>query len=213
MRHLLYDHAIDEPAMIVCFENLLLESLPQENVQDMRLRFLFDEHSRTRLQEVLHEEGGDLCRVKFAWHLAGSQEAAKSIETEGIRCDDGHCACGRYGRGGYVATSAAKAHAYADSEGQGGDRYIFLLMVLPEEDVLKGERGTRPSRTAADLPSFPTEYCFVDQSRIHCVCRIDYNWVPTGRRAKKTTAGGHVRAWRTRSQTGVSVTTAAPAAA
>lgn len=203
MRHLLFEPIIDEPTMIGCLESLLFESLPPENVQDLNWRFLVEDGSRKRFQDALQQEGGHLSRVLFAWHLAGTAAAAKAIEIEGIRCDDGHCACGRYGRGGYVATSAAKAHAYADSEGQGGERHLFLVLILPEEEVLRGERGTRPSRTAADLPSFPTEYCFVDQSRIHCVCRLDYTWVPTGRRAKKTTAGGHVRAWRTSSRVGV----------
>jgi len=122
--------------------------------------------------------------------------AAAAIETCGIRCDDGHCACGRYGRGGYVATSAAKANAYADSDGAGGWRHLFLVLALPEEDVVKGERGVRPPCTAADLPSHPTEYCFVDEDRLHCVCRMDYQWAPTGRRHKIATSGGHTRAWR-----------------
>lgn len=198
IRHLLFDPVIDEQAMNNCLETLLFDSLPLDNVDNLRPMFLGDDASRRRFQDMLHQDGDThLSRVRFAWHLAGSAAAAKAIETEGISCHEGHCACGRYGRGGYVATSAAKAHAYADSEGQGGERHIFLALILPEEDVLRGERGIRPARTAADLPSCPTEFCFVDQARIHCVFRVDYTWVPTGRRAKKTTVGGHVRAWRT----------------
>jgi len=173
----------------------MMESLPAENLQNIRPMALHSRRSRDEFLQRLEEEGGDYSRIRFAWHLCGSAAAARAIQTEGIRCDEGHCMCGRYGRGGYVAMTAAKANAYGDSDSD-GDRHIFLVLAIPEDDVVRGERGTRPPRTAADLPSCPTEYCFVDQSRLHCICRVDYTWVPTGRRTKLFTAGGHVRAWR-----------------
>lgn len=197
---ILLEPTADLQAATALVEELLFESLPAENVQGLRQHFLSDGPSKERFVDALQREGGDSGRVKLAWHLAGSATAAKAIETEGIRCDDGHCACGRYGRGGYLATSASKANAYADSACNGGERHVFFALVLPEEELLRGERGTRPVRTASDLPSHPTEYCFVDQARVHCVCRLDYSWVSTGRRSKKTTAGDHVRAWRSSSR-------------
>jgi len=177
-------------------EELLFHDLPSENVQALNVTVLQDQNSRTAFLAKLQDDGGKISRVRIAWHLAGGAAAAAAIETRGIRCDDGHCACGRYGRGGYVATSAAKANAYADSDGAGGWRHLFLVLALPDEDVVKGERGFRPRCTAADLPSHPTEYCFVDEDRLHCVCRMDYQWAPTGRRPKVATSGGHTRAWR-----------------
>jgi len=177
-------------------EELLCHDLPSENVQALSITILQDQKSRNAFRTKLQDDGGKISRVRIAWHLAGGAAAAAAIETCGIRCDDGHCACGRYGRGGYVATSAAKANAYADSDGAGGWRHLFLVLALPEEDVVKGERGVRPLCTAADLPSHPTEYCFVDEDRLHCVCRMDYQWAPTGRRPKVATSGGHTRAWR-----------------
>mmetsp|Transcript_135052 Transcript_135052/g.269498 ORF Transcript_135052/g.269498 Transcript_135052/m.269498 type:complete len:799 (-) Transcript_135052:316-2712(-) len=177
-------------------EELLFHDLPSENVQALNITVLQDQNSRSAFLAKLQDDGGKISRVRIAWHLAGGAAAAAAIETRGIRCDDGHCACGRYGRGGYVATSAAKANAYADSDGAGGWRHLFLVMALPEEDVVRGERGFRPPCTAADLPSHPTEYCFVDEARLHCVCRMDYQWAPTGRRPKVATSGGHTRAWR-----------------
>lgn len=177
-------------------EKMFFESMPIDNVQDLRCEALDDARSRGAFMRVLAEEGGDLSRIRMAWHLAGSSAAATAIATDGIRCDDGHCMCGRYGRGGYVATNAAKSNAYADSEVNGSVRHLFLVLALPEPQVLPGERGLRPRRTAADLPSHPTEYCFVDPERLHCVCRLTYSWVPTGRRSKVLTAGNHARAWR-----------------
>jgi len=181
-------------------EAMFLDSLPAENVQSLTVVPLQNDASKERFLNLIRFDGSEFSRVRFAWHLAGSSAAAQSIETEGIRCDDGHCSCGRYGRGGYVATSAAKAHAYSDSDGNGGERHLFLVLILPEEELIKGERGTRPKSTAADLPSHPTEYCFVNPARLHCVCRLDYSWVPTGRRPKVATAGGHCRAWRSQLQ-------------
>lgn len=180
-------------------ERLLFETLPPENVEVLKITPLHNARSRQLFLNLLHEEGGNVSLVRLAWHLAGNAVAADAIQAEGIRCDTRHCTCGRYGRGGYVATSAAKANAYADSECDSGNRHLFLVLVLPEEEVARGKRGTRPLSTAVDYPGHPTEYCFVDDARLHCVCRVDYLWLPTGRREKVTTSGGHVRAWRTRS--------------
>jgi hypothetical protein len=180
-------------------EDLLFESLPKENVHDVRVAPLQNEQSQQSFLNLLRAEGNRMGRIRITWHLAGSTAAAQAIEVDGIRCDEEHCHCGRYGRGGYVATSASKASAYADSDCAGGQRCLFLVLALPEKEVIRGESGTRPSQTAADLPSHPTEYCFVDNDRLHCVCRVDYSWAPTGMRVKFATAGGHCRAWRSRS--------------
>lgn len=177
-------------------KDLLFESLPKENVHDIHVVALQNDKSREAFLSVLRAEGNRTGRIRFAWHLAGSASAAQAIEIDGIRCAEGHCHCGRYGRGGYVATSASKANAYADSDCAGGERCLFLVLALPEKEVIRGECGTRPAKTAADLPSYPTEYCFVDEARLHCVCRVDYSWAPTGMRSKIATAGGHCRAWR-----------------
>jgi len=187
-------------AVCATAESLLFESLPTENVQGLKSVPLDNIESRDQFLKKIRAEGSDTSRIRIAWHLAGSAAAARAIESEGIRCDDGHCACGRYGRGGYVATSAAKANAYADSDGYGGERHMFVVLSLPGDELVRGERGTRPPCTAADLPSHPTEYCFVDPARLHCVCRLEYTWVPTGRRPKVATAGGHCRAWRSSSR-------------
>merc|ERR1719204_2727714 len=75
-------------------EDLFFDSLPRDNVDDLRLVALSNSRSRDMFMRTLVEEGGDTSRV---------------------RCDEGHCVCGRYGRGGYVATSPSKANVYADS--------------------------------------------------------------------------------------------------
>jgi len=173
-------------------EELLFESLPRENVAELRVELVGAEWSRRRFVQALRADGGRWSRVRVTWHLPGSAQAISAITESGICCDEEHCACGRYGRGGYVALSAAKANAYADSDGEGGTRHLFLVLALPEEETVYGERGLRPSRTAADLPSHPTEYCFVDAARLHCACLLTYRWVATGRREKVTTAGPRV---------------------
>ena len=180
---------------------MLIRSLPHENVQDLQISMLPNHASRDAFLETLLGDAGagssGLNRVRVTWHCAGGAAAADAIQVEGIRCsDDGRCARGRYGRGGYVASCAAKANAYAGSEGAGGQRHLFLVLALPEEELYKGERGQRASRTVADCPAHPTEYCFVDESRLLCVCRLDFHWVPTGRRPKVATAGNHAHAWR-----------------
>jgi len=189
--------ADDPEGVCALASHLMFKGLPSENVEDFTPTALVKTSTHTAFLATLQADGGDISRIRIAWHLAGSAAAAASIESTGIRCDDGHCACGRYGRGGYVATCASKANAYAESSS--GLRHLFLVLINPEDELIKGERGSRPKRTAADLPSHPTEYCFVDPSRLHCVCRMDYTWVPTGRRAKVASAGNHVRAWRLQS--------------
>jgi len=181
----------------VIAKDLLFDSLPRENVQNLRIVSLHDEISRAAFLRRMHDEGAKASRIRITWHLTCNEASAGAIEAQGIRCEEGHCAHGRYGRGGYVATSAAKANAYADSDGNGGMRRLFLVLALPEEEVVRGERGLRPSCTAADFPSHPTEYCFVDESRLHCVCRMDYFWMPTGRRSKASNPPGAIaRPWR-----------------
>merc|ERR1712151_710224 len=121
--------------------------------------------------------------------------AVESILADGIRCDEETCACGRYGKGGYVAVSAIKANAYADASYEGNEdplRRMFLVLALPDRKIVQGVRGERPIRTAADLPSNPTEYCFVDAARLHCTCMISYRWISTGRREKYATAGARI---------------------
>lgn len=172
--------------------DLLMEDLPNDNVADLQVLPLENDRSKEQFLETLYSEGGRYSRIRVTWHLACSAQAASAITREGIRCDEEHCACGRYGRGGYVALSAAKANAYADSAREGGQRALFLVLALPDEDVVVGERGTRPLRTAADLPSCPTEYCFVDGARLHCLCLLRYSWIPTGRREKVVSAGDRI---------------------
>uniref|UniRef100_A0A7S1B191 Uncharacterized protein n=1 Tax=Noctiluca scintillans TaxID=2966 RepID=A0A7S1B191_NOCSC len=174
----LFQASFSEQEVFSFVEELLLASLPRCNVAELVVKQLNCEHSTERF---LRAVGDHWCRVRVAWHLARSSEAARSIVAEGIRCDEAHCKVGRYGRGGYVALSAAKANAYADSSVD-SLRHLFLVLVLPE-GVVQGERGTRPSSTAADLPSHPTEYCFVDPSRLHCACLLTYRWVKTARRS------------------------------
>jgi len=199
---------LGEAAAQAFVEDHLFKSLPRENVSNLEVQAVASEHSRRQFLDAIRRDnavragasssvsasiaGGACARVKIAWHLPGSDSAAASIIDNGIRCDEDHCACGRYGRGGYVALSAAKANAYADASGEGGTRKLFMVLALPEEDVVKGERSLRPARTAADLPSHPTEYCFVDSSRLLCVYLITFTWVPTGRREKVVTAGARV---------------------
>eukprot|EP00929_Paragymnodinium_shiwhaense_P022037 TRINITY_DN14205_c0_g1_i1.p1 TRINITY_DN14205_c0_g1~~TRINITY_DN14205_c0_g1_i1.p1 ORF type:complete len:859 (+),score=148.47 TRINITY_DN14205_c0_g1_i1:51-2627(+) len=169
-------------------EEQLFESLPAENVKQLQIEPIARDESREAFVDAVRRGGGLWSRVRVTWHLAGSSQAAASIVEGGIRCDEENCACGRYGKGGYVALSAAKANAYADSCGLGGSRQLFMVLALPDEEVVLGKKGLRPERTAADLPSHPTEYCFVDASRLHCVFQLSYDWVPTGRREKVTTA-------------------------
>eukprot|EP00927_Polykrikos_kofoidii_P071740 TRINITY_DN67970_c0_g1_i1.p1 TRINITY_DN67970_c0_g1~~TRINITY_DN67970_c0_g1_i1.p1 ORF type:complete len:825 (-),score=96.07 TRINITY_DN67970_c0_g1_i1:230-2704(-) len=171
---------------------LLMEDLPAHNISRLQVTPLENERSKESFLKTLSADGGRWSRVRVTWHLASSVQAALAISREGIRCEEEHCMCGRYGRGGYVACSAAKANAYADSSGEGGQRALFLVLALPDEDVVLGERGSRPPRTAADHPSHPTEYCFVDATRLFCACLLSYSWVPTGRREKVVSAGDRV---------------------
>lgn len=195
----------DSAMLRLAAQELLFESMPYDNVQNLKITPLSNARSWHAFQSKLTAEGGKVSRMRFTWHLAGSAAAASGIQAEGIRCSGEHCFCGRYGKGGYVATSAAKANAYADSGCEGGERHLFLVLAIPEREVRTGERGVRPQGTVADCAKYPTEYCFIDEARLHCVCRIDYQWVPTGRRTKVATAGDHCRAWRAHASPGASL--------
>eukprot|EP00927_Polykrikos_kofoidii_P053614 TRINITY_DN48207_c0_g1_i1.p1 TRINITY_DN48207_c0_g1~~TRINITY_DN48207_c0_g1_i1.p1 ORF type:complete len:748 (+),score=83.34 TRINITY_DN48207_c0_g1_i1:62-2305(+) len=183
LKNMLLGHATHEEVKDLA-TGLFFEELPPENVADLKVAPLDNEQSREDFLDTLFAEGGRWSRVRTTWHLTSSVQAAGAIAREGICCDADHCACGRYGRGGYVACSAAKANAYADSTGESGRRALLLVLALPDEDFIVGERGSRPPRTAADHHSHPTEFCFVDSTRLHCACLLSYSWVPTGRRGK-----------------------------
>lgn len=181
IRHLYYGTlSPDESQDLV--EEMLFDSLPRQNVAEVEVKKLRNDRSSQMFLRALRDDGGRWPRVRVTWHLAGGSEAATAIMENGICCDEDHCVCGRYGHGGYVASTAAKANAYSDSCDR---RYLFLVLAIPGE-VVEGERGSRPATTAADLPSHPTEYCFVDSSRLHCVSLVTYRWIPTGRREKLT---------------------------
>merc|ERR1712232_684749 len=190
LRDLLVGSLAASHARDLC-ESIFFESMPRENVADLVVEQLSNVKSQQRFQEAVRNHGG-WQRVRAAWHFPGSEKAIESILCDGIACDEEHCACGRYGRGGYVALSAAKAHAYADRFGQGGPRHVFLVLALPDVELIVGEKDTRPQRTAADLPSHPTELCFVDPDRPHCACLLKYTWLPTGRRQKVYAAAPRV---------------------
>lgn len=177
--------APDPEGIARCVQGLLFASLPCENVTDLTITPLSNEVLRQRFLDFIRREGTGVRGVRVVWHLAGSVAAANAIELYGICCAEGHCACGRYGNGGYVASTAAKANAYAALASQ---RELFAVLALPGPEIVCGVRGKRPSCTAADLPSHPTEYCFVEEERLHCFCRVSYEWVPTGRRSKVATA-------------------------
>lgn len=179
----MFHGALGEQELLTLVEELLFSSLPRCNVGDLAVAQVGSDGSKERFLRAVQDDGGNWLRVRVAWHLAGSREAAESITVEGIRCEEAHCRVGRYGRGGYVALTAAKANAYADSSVENALRHLFLVLVLPDERVVQGERGVRPTSTAADLPSHPTEYCFVDPSRLHCACLLTYRWVKTSRRS------------------------------
>lgn len=186
---LLFYRAADNQIFHDVVEDMFFESLPPENVSSLTVRPLRNQQSMDSFLRVLQADGGRWSRVRVTWHLAGGLEAAASIMRGGICCEEAHCSCGRYGKGGYVAVTAAKANAYVGCEGD-GLRHLFLVLSLPEEDVVQGERGTRPVRTAADLPNHPTEFCFVDGTRLHCAALLTYRWVPTERREKVVAARG-----------------------
>jgi len=186
---LLFYRAADNQIFHDVVEDMFFESLPPENVSSLTVRPLRNQQSMDSFLRVLQADGGRWSRVRVTWHLAGGLEAAASIMRGGICCEEAHCSCGRYGKGGYVAVTAAKANAYVGCEGD-GLRHLFLVLSLPEEDVVQGERGTRPVRTAADLPNHPTEFCFVDGKRLHCAALLTYRWVPTERREKVVAARG-----------------------
>jgi len=165
-------------------ESLFFESMPRDNVAGLRVEQLQDEALKRRFLLATAGEGSRWSRARVSWHLPGGPEAAAAIVESGICCDGDRCACGRYGRGGYVALTAAKANAYSGQDGEDGCRQLFMVLAVPDEEVVQGEHGVRPPRTAADNPGYPTEFCFVDAGRLHCVCLLTYRWVPTGRREK-----------------------------
>lgn len=187
----LFNNSLAPDELYSVVKALFFDSLPRENVSELDVQQIGKEWSKDRFLKAVWEDGVCWSRVRVAWHLC-SLQAMSAITEEGICCDEARCACGRYGRGGYVALSAAKANAYADSGGAGGKRHLFMVLALPDEDVVQGERGIRPIRTAADLPSHPTEFCFVDAARLHCLCLLTYNWVPTGRRSKNRSKSARV---------------------
>lgn len=119
-------------------EDLFFVSLPRENVRDLQISMLTGNTlSWLAFNEVLQAEDRRMSRVKIAWHLTKDAESAAAIEVEGINCDEGHCSCGRYGRGGYVALSAAKANAYG-WDGEEAERHLFAVLALPDLQLVRG---------------------------------------------------------------------------
>lgn len=156
-------------------EGWLFESLPPDCVVDLEVEPLRNDASKARFLRTLQDDGAQWSQVQVAWYVAGSQEGADGIIAEGIRCDHEHGSCGPCGHGGNVALTPAEA----GGAGSAGVRRLFLVLALPERDVVQGQRGVRPPRTAVDNPKGPAQYCFADASRLHCACLLKFRWAPT----------------------------------
>lgn len=83
------------------------------------------------------------------------------------------CQTGAYGRGAYVGTHAGVAHQYADPDAQGW-RHMFVFLVVVGDKVMKGREGEQAVVTAMDRLLNPTQYCFVDASRLYVSHLIRY---------------------------------------
>jgi len=161
-------------------ERLLYNSMPRESVVNLSVARVGSRESREQFLRTLQCDGGNWDNIAVTWHLAPSAAAAQAISRSGVRCEEEHCMCGRYRLGGYVALSAAKANAHPDISRNNDLRHMLLVLALPGPLVVQAERGIRPPCTAADNTQCPTEYCFIDPSRLYCACSLTYQWTPTG---------------------------------
>ena len=94
------------------------------------------------------------------------------------------------GLGQTLGAHAGVAHQYADPEPKGastGLRCMCVVLVNIGSSIVKGKEGMESAVTAVDRVVNPTQYCFVDETRILVSHVITYR-VTGG--ARKRIGGG-----------------------
>lgn len=122
------------------------------------------------LKRFLNKVAEARASIEATFH-GTKKDCVESIMQHGL--EPSLCHTGAYGRGAYVGTHAGVAHQYADPDARGW-RHMFVFLVVVGDKVMKGREGEQASVTAMDRLLNPTQYCFVDASRLYVSHLIRY---------------------------------------
>lgn len=146
---------------------LFFDSVPEACVEIGRMQQVLQPRL---LRQFLRRVAKSHASVEATFH-GTKGELVKGIMERGLT--PSLCTTGAYGRGAYVGTHAGIAHQYADPDGRGW-RHMCVVLVSVGRDVCKGQEGVQVGVTSMDRLRNPTQYCFVDETRLYVSHVITY---------------------------------------
>jgi len=146
---------------------LFLDSIPGDNVEVASIEQVIQP---VLFKKFLQRVAESRASVEATFH-GTRKEHVKSILQNGLI--PSLCATGAYGKGSYVATHAGMAHQYADPDANGW-RHMVVVLVVVGRHAVKGRGGVQTAVTAMDNVLNPSQYCFVDASRLYISHLIKY---------------------------------------
>eukprot|EP00929_Paragymnodinium_shiwhaense_P089160 TRINITY_DN49370_c0_g1_i1.p1 TRINITY_DN49370_c0_g1~~TRINITY_DN49370_c0_g1_i1.p1 ORF type:complete len:677 (+),score=110.21 TRINITY_DN49370_c0_g1_i1:89-2119(+) len=162
--------------------HLFLDSMPAGSVDVLDITPVASEPLLRRF--LAAAVNGDRCRVEVTFHGTRVEYVASILEV-GLQGDN--CSTAAYGRGAYVAAHAGTAHQYADPD-ENGIRKMLVVLAAVGDDVVKGEDGKQAMTTAVDRLQNPTQFCFVDDTRLLISHVVTYRVLDTS--APQRVGGG-----------------------
>jgi len=164
----------------VC-EQQFFDSMPDEFAVIESVEQVINPRLLRRFLKGVQAQGGS---VEATFHGTPTK-FADNILKEGLLKDMNTTAA--YGKGAYVGAHAGVAHQYADPDGK-GRRCMCVVLVNIGSEIKKGKMGDEQSEvTAVDRVVNPTQYCFVDETRLLVSHIITYK--VTGGQRKRVGGG------------------------
>jgi len=160
---------------LIC--RLFFDSMPEDFITIESIRQVMQPEA---LRKFLTKVSEERASVETTFH-GTRPELADKVVNHGL--DTSICQTGAYGRGAYVGTHAGIAHQYADPDAN-GLRHMCVVLVVLGSQVVKGREGEREKVTATDRLVNPTQYCFVEDSRLLVSHLIVYRVPPGGGRRR-----------------------------
>eukprot|EP00928_Gymnodinium_smaydae_P008365 TRINITY_DN13046_c0_g1_i1.p1 TRINITY_DN13046_c0_g1~~TRINITY_DN13046_c0_g1_i1.p1 ORF type:complete len:834 (-),score=42.74 TRINITY_DN13046_c0_g1_i1:117-2303(-) len=162
-----HGHICDQDHGTDMIKRLFFDSIPRKYATISSVKLVVAPRLLKKINARVSEAK---CSVEATFH--GTRlEYVDAILEQGL--NPSMCSTGAYGTGAYVGTHAGVAHQYADPDAS-RDRHMCVVLVVVGKSVKKGLEGEQAKTTAVDKMLNPTQYCFVDESRLYVSHVITY---------------------------------------
>lgn len=149
-------------------KRLFFDSMPENCVKIDRIDEVAKPHIMERFSKRVSEAP---CSVEATFHGTRANLVDSIMEKS---LSPSKCSTGAYGIGAYVGAHAGTAHQYADPD-ESGLRHMCVVLVVVGGDAVQGQKEVLASSTGMDRLFNPTQYCFVDESRLYVSHVITYH--------------------------------------